>query len=459
MAIEDNFVVAIEIGSSKVTGLAGRKHPDGVIQILAYVQEPSSAFIRKGRINNMSKMTQCIQNIKEKLEQKMQLSISSVLVGIGGMGMRTVANTEVRHLESKMEITQDMINEMCDKNRNSANPDYEIIESIPQEYRLGTQLQIDPVGMLSETIEGHYLNIVINSSVPKDIRTCFRNAKLPIHELPINVLVVADAVLSESEKRSGCVFIDMGADTTSVAIFKNNILRHLAVIPLGGSNVNRDIISQCQIDDEEAEELKIKYGTAIIDNSEEQKSPILLRDGRNISFENFNELVQARIEEIILNINHQINLSKYSKEQLIAGLVVTGGTSRMKNIDKMLMRDTNFEKMHFVRKSSFTLRGEMRDFNKDGNWNTVLALIDKFGGVYNCCGGRMGEEPDLFGKDGEENGGDIVGDDKENKELPEGGGENPAPPLPKPTKGFKISQKIKDFANKLGRLVSDNDVE
>ena len=106
MATEDNFIVAIELGSSKVTGVAGRKQPDGAIQVLAFAQEPSTTFIRKGRINNVSKMTQCIISMKDKLEQKMQKSVSRVYVGIGGMGMHTVANTVVRHFDSKVEITQ-----------------------------------------------------------------------------------------------------------------------------------------------------------------------------------------------------------------------------------------------------------------------------------------------------------------------------------------------------------------
>ena len=112
MATEDKFIVAIELGSSKVTGIAGRKQPDGATQILAFAQEPSTTFIRKGRINNVNKMTQCILNMKEKLEQKMQKSISRVYVGIGGMGMHTVANSVIRHFDSKVEITQDMVDDI-----------------------------------------------------------------------------------------------------------------------------------------------------------------------------------------------------------------------------------------------------------------------------------------------------------------------------------------------------------
>ncbi len=393
MATEDNFIVAIELGSSKVSGIAGCKQPDGAIQILAFAQEPSTTFIRKGRINNVNKMTQCIINIKEKLEQKMQKSVSRVYVGIGGMGMHTVANTVVRHLDSKVEVTQDMIDSMCDENRNSANIDRDILESVPQEYRLGTQLQTEPVGILTDNIEGHYLNIVAHSTVREEIRNCFRNASVSIADLPITVLAMADNILTGPEKRSGCVFVDMGSETTSVAVFKNNMLRHLAVIPLGSANINRDIMS-LQIEDDEAEELKLKYGSAIADSDAEEHKPILLRDGRQVKYEEFCGLVEARIEEIILNVKTQITLSKYDNAQLIGGLIITGGASHMKDIDKAFVRDTKFEKIRFVRNLRIPLVNKnFPDFNADGQWNAAIALLDK--GEINCCGGSIGQpEPE-----------------------------------------------------------------
>ena len=393
MAKEDNFIVAIELGSSKVTALAGRKQPDGAIQVLACAQEPAENFIRKGRINNVNKMTQCILNMKEKLEQQLQKSVSRVYVGIGGMGMHTVANTVVKHFDSKVEITQEMVDAMCDENRNTASPDRDILESVPQEYRLGTQVQTDPVGILSDGIEGHFLNIVANQSVREEIRNCFRTAGVAIADLPITVQALADAMLTEPEKRSGCVFVDMGAETTSVAVYKNNLLRHLAVIPLGGANVNRDIMS-LQIEDDEAEELKLKYASAIADNSGEKRKPIVLRDGRHIDFDEFSGLVEARMEEIILNIKNQITLSKYDKGQLIGGLVITGGASHLKDIDKAFVRDTQFEKIRFVRNIRIPLRaGEFGEFNADGDCNSAIALLDK--GEMNCCGGSLGQ-PTLF---------------------------------------------------------------
>lgn len=393
MATEDNFIVAIELGSSKVTGVAGRKQPDGAIQVLAFAQEPSTTFIRKGRINNVSKMTQCIISMREKLEQKMQKSVSRVYVGIGGMGMHTVANTVARHFDSKVEITQEMVDAISDENRTSASADRDILESVPQEYHLGAQTTVDPVGILADSIEGHYLNIVANSSVREEIRNCFRTAGVTIADLPITVQALADSMLTEPEKRSGCVFVDMGAETTSVAVYKNNLLRHLAVIPLGGANINRDIMS-LQIEDDEAEELKLKYGSAVQESDTDAHKPIALRDGRTIPYDEFMGLVEARVEEIVLNVKNQISLSNYDVSQLIGGLIVTGGAANIRNIDKAFTRDTKFEKIRFVRSIRIPLRTpDYPGLNNDGDCNAAIALIDK--GEINCCGGDLGQ-PDLF---------------------------------------------------------------
>lgn len=397
MATEDNFIVAIELGSSKVTAIAGRKQPDGAIQVLAFAQEQSSSFIRKGRINNITKMTQCISGMKEKLEKKLQKTISRVYVGVGGMGMHTVGNVVVRHFSEKTTVEQDVVDSIMEENLGTLTGDRVILDTVPQEFKLGTQITVEPVGISAESIEGRYLNILASATVGEDIRNCFRNAGVAIAGMPITVLALADAILTEPEKRSGCVFVDMGAETTSVAIYKNNILRHLAVVPLGGANINRDIAS-LQIEDDEAEALKLKFGSALSADGESDSLPILLRDGRQVKHEEFKGLVEARMEEIILNINNQIALSKYDKSQLIGGIVITGGAANMKDIEKAFERYTGFEKLRFVKNIRIQLRAsgrELSDFNADGSCNAAVAIIDK--AELNCCGGDLGANtPDIF---------------------------------------------------------------
>ena len=398
----DDFIVAIELGSSKVTAIAGQKQPDGAIKVLAYAQDPSESFIRKGCINNFNKMTSCVDSIKKRLENALGMTVSGCYVGIGGMGMHTVPNTVTRHLGEKQLITAEMVNNVKDSNNSMPGNDREILEVIPQDYQLGTQTVADPIGIASDVIEGHFLNIIANASVSESVYTCFRNAHLNVVGMPITVLALADAILTESEKRSGCAFVDMGAETTSVAIFKNNILRHFAVIPLGGANINRDLCT-LQIEDAEAEMLKRKYGQAYTGEDEVEHDPITLSDGRSFKYEDFNGLVEARMEEIILNINNQItSIAKYDESKLVSGIVVTGGASNIKNIDKAFTSHMKFRKVRFVK--NLRLQAHMAgksasSFNADGSFNAAIALLDK--GEINCCGGLLGQVGGPFDKSAE----------------------------------------------------------
>ena len=171
-----------------------------------------------------------------------------------------------------MLITNEVVDGIRDNNLQSQPGEREILEAVQQEYKLGAQTQLDPVGIQAEGIEGHFLNIVTNRRVREDIYTCFREAGLQVIDLPITFLALADQMLTGPEKRSGCVFVDMGAETTSVAVFKNNLLRHLAVIPLGGDNITRDIAS-LQIEHREAEQLKREYGKAYYEADDESHAP------------------------------------------------------------------------------------------------------------------------------------------------------------------------------------------
>lgn len=399
MATEDSFIVAIELGSSKVTGIAGRKQPDGAIQVLATVQEPSASFIRKGRINNIVKMKTCIQKVKDTLEKSLKKSISHAYIGIGGMGMHTVTNTVLKTFADKTIVTEGIVDEIKDENQQTQTSEREILQAVIQEYKLGTQSQLEPIGIPTESIEGHFLNIVTKKEVKENIDKCINPEEngLEIAGLPITVLALADEMIPEPERQSGCVFVDMGSETTSVAIYKNNMLRHLAVIPLGGRNITADITS-LSIELSEAERLKLKYGRAIYEYDEPQE-PIPMEGGRTIAFSEFAGLIEAREEEIIKNVKRQIELSKLDKNQLIGGIIITGGAANMKDIEKAFTKHTGFEKIQIAQNIPTQIRSaiNMQSFNHDGSYNAALAILEK--GDVNCCGGSLEDgADDMFKK-------------------------------------------------------------
>ncbi len=393
MTTDENIIVAIELGSSKVTGIAGRKQPDGGIQILALAQEPSSTFIRKGLVYNIDKTRQCLINIREKLSKALNKPIRQVYVGLGGQGVATTRNTVLRQLDAQTGITPEIVDSLLDNNLNTHLGEREVLDVIPQEYKVGTQLQVDPIGVLTDSIEGRFLNITASPSLRENIDKCFMQAGIEIADRPIAALALADCMLSEAERRSGCVFVDMGADTTTVSIYKSNILRQLSVIPLGGSNVTKDIMSQ-QMEQDEAEKLKRKYGTAYAELDEDAETgSITLDDGRSIEEVVFLELVEARLEEIIVNVANQIKLSGYTKEQLLAGIIITGGVAATKNLERAFREHTGFDKFRFAKNVSMTVRlpQGQESANKCGNLSTAIALLDK--GEENCCGEIVEDKP------------------------------------------------------------------
>lgn len=154
-----------------------------------------------------------------------------------------------------------------DANRNMKYPEQEILDAVTQEYKVDNQFQIDPVGIPCTRLEGNFLNILWRNTFYRNLNDCFTKAGIAIAEMYLAPLALADSILSETEKRSGCLLVDLGAETTTVSIYYKNILRHLSVIPLGSNNITKDIASQ-QIEEQDAEKMKLKYGSAYTDNND-----------------------------------------------------------------------------------------------------------------------------------------------------------------------------------------------
>ena len=377
------FIAAIELGSSKVTGIAGRKNSDGSMQVLAYVKEDSSSFIRKGIIYNLDKTAQSLTSIINKLEGDLKNSIAKVYVGIGGQSLRTVRNVVSRDLNEETIISQELVDAICDENLEIPLVDMDILDVAPQEYKIGNNLQADPVGVAGSHIEGRFLNIVARASIKKNLERCFEQAKIEIADLLISPLVTANAVLSESERRSGCALIDFGADTTTISVYKNNILRFLTVLPLGGNSITRDITSM-QMEEEEAERLKITFGNVMYEEEEsEEAATCQLEDGsRTVELQALNNIIEARAEEIITNVWNQIQLSGYD-DKLLSGIIITGGAANLKNLDTMLRKRSKIEKIRTARSIRNTIQTDSDLIKKDGTQNTLFGLL--FEGKENCC--------------------------------------------------------------------------
>lgn len=382
MAATD-FIVAIELGSTEITGIAGKKNADGSVNILAHSSEKSDDCIKKGVIYNLDKTTQKLTSVIKDLENKLQAGIKKVYIGVGGLSLRSVKNSETRQLGDDTRISQAIIDSMMEANMDTPLMDYEILAVEPQEYKVGNNLLTEPVGTTASSIEGNYLNIIARPSVKQNIRQCLSHTGYEIAGFTISPMATADTVLTTNEKRSGCALIDFGADTTTVAIYKNNILRHVCVIPLGGNNITKDICSK-QIEEDDAELIKLRYASAYTEHKEGediQDFDITIDGKFSIQSRVLEDIVEARVNEIITNVFNQIKLSNYS-DSLMAGIVVTGGVSNMPNIDKAITNITKIEKVRIAHAGETNVSGNT-NLPKDGTSNTIIGIL--LSGEENCC--------------------------------------------------------------------------
>ncbi|MBR4389881.1 MAG: cell division protein FtsA [Prevotella sp.] len=391
-----DFIVAIELGSAKITGIAGKKNADGSLNVLAIAEEDSSSCIRKGMVYNLDKTSLCLTNILKKLRQTLKSEIAMVYVGASGQSIHCEKNVIARQLPDDTIITQDMINDIMDNNRAMVYPDMEILDAITQEYRVGAQLQADPIGIQAKKLEGNFLNILQRKTYYRNLNQCFDKAGINIAEMYLAPMAMAESVLTENEMRGGCVLVDLGAETTTVQVYYKNILRHLAVIPLGGNNITKDIAS-LSMEEADAERMKLEYASAYTDIEDiEENGTYKVKEDVTISSKVFIECVEARVQEIIENVSMQIP-QEYRNRTLLGGLILTGGGSNMKDIKKAFRNHTKIEKVRIANTVKQTVTSSIPEINaQDGTMNTALGLLAK--GDMNCAGtpvNRMGDR-DLF---------------------------------------------------------------
>ena len=388
------FIVAIELGSTNIIGVAGKKNIDGSISILSVIKEDSTSCINKGVVYNIDKTVQCLTNIIKRLETSLKSKVAQVYVGVGGQSIRSVKNTLIKELPLDTVVTLDMVNELMDANRSMTYPAQEVLDAITQEYKVDAQYQLDPVGIQCTRLEANLLNILWKKSFYRNLNKCFDNAGIAIAEMYLAPLALADSVLTDAEKRVGCVLVDLGAETTTVSVYYRNILRHLAVIPLGGNNITIDIAS-LQMDDENAEKIKLKYASAYTDSKDiDENLKYSIDEDRQVDSKTFIEIVEARLEEIIKNVWYQVP-SEYT-DKLLGGFIITGGVSNMKNIDKAFKQHTGVDKIRIANFVQETINSNIPEITAhDATMNTVLGLIAK--GDMNCAGDEL--TSDLFAKE------------------------------------------------------------
>jgi cell division protein FtsA len=338
--MESEIVVGLDIGTTKIAAIVGRKNEYGKTEILG-IGKSESIGVTRGMVANIEKTVQSIRSAVEEAEQKSGVNIRVVNVGIAGQHIKSIQHRgNIMRNSLDDEITQQDIDVLVENMYKLVmQPGEEIIHVIPQEYIVDKEQGIkDPIGMSGICLEANFHIITGQVAAAKNIHKCISKAGLEVAELILEPLASSDAVLSDDEKEAGVVLVDIGGGTTDIAIFQDGIIRHTAVIPFGGNVVTEDIKEGCTIIRSQAEALKIKFGSALASENKEEEIVSIPglrgRDPKEISLKNLASIIQARMEEIIEHIYYEIKNSGYEKK-LIAGIVLTGGGAQLKHVAQL----------------------------------------------------------------------------------------------------------------------------
>lgn len=339
--VTDEYIVGLDVGTTKIVAMVGRMNEFGKVEILG-LGKTESVGVMRGQVANIERTVQSIKVAVEEAEQKTGVPIKIVNVGIAGQHIKSLQHNGIRTRTSlDSEINQKDIDALIeDMYKLAMLPGEEIIHVIPQEYMVDNESGIkEPIGMSGRRLEANFHIITGQIAAINNLVKCVKKAGLEVSDITLEPLSSADAVLSNEEKEAGVVLVDIGGGTTDVAIFQDSIIRHTAVIPFGGNIITEDIKEGCTIIKNQAELLKIKFGSALA--SENQENEIVSipglrgREPKEITVKNLSHIIEARMEEIIQHVYYEIKNSGFEKK-LIAGVVITGGGAMLKHTTQLV---------------------------------------------------------------------------------------------------------------------------
>jgi cell division protein FtsA len=301
--------------------------------------------VHRGVVNNITQTIQSIQAAISEAENNSGYRINDVVVGIAGQHIRSIQHTDYISRKNPEEVIgeYDIEQLTCQVQNLSMLPGEEIIHALPQEFKIDGQSEIlEPIGMYGARVESSFHIVVGQAASIRNLGRCVKNAGLELTGLTLEPLASADAVLSEEEKEAGVALIDIGGGTTDLAVFKNGVIRHTAVIPFGGNVITEDIKEGCSIIEKQAELLKTRFGSAWPGENKDNEIVSIPglrgREPKEISLKNLSKIIHARVVEIIEQVYAEIKLYGHDepKKKLIAGIVLTGGGSQLQHIKQLV---------------------------------------------------------------------------------------------------------------------------
>jgi len=335
--MNERIVVGLDIGTTKVCAIVASADENGKVNILGVGKAPSDG-LNRGVVVNIEKTVNAIRKAVEQAELASGIKVHAVNVGIAGDHIRSMRSKGVITINNKdQEITPHDVERLLEDCQRIMLPtDQSIIHVIPQEFIVDGQDGItDPVGMSGMRMEAEVHVITGLVSAAKNIYRCVERAGYQVADVILEPLGSSYAVLEDEEKEAGVVLVDIGGGTTDIAIFQDNVIRHISVVAIAGSKVTDDIRIGLSVLEEQAIKLKHEHGLAYVNLVEEEEiipvPGIAGRPPKEIKKSILAQIIQARMEEILEIVAIEIKRSGYASE-LSAGVVFTGGGSLLSGI-------------------------------------------------------------------------------------------------------------------------------
>jgi len=339
-AFRPDVVVALDIGTTKVCAIAGRRNEYGKLEILGVGKVDSEGVLR-GVVSNIEKTVNAISDAIGIVRRSTGVDFKVVHVGIAGQHIKSLQHRGILTRDNDhTEISQRDIDRLItDMHKLVLPPGDKILHVIPQEYTVDNEQGIlDPIGMSGIRMEANFHIITGQITASNNIHRCVERSGMRVANMTLEPIASAAAVLSEEEKEAGVALVDIGGGTTDITIFQDGIIRHTAVVPFGGNVITKDIKDGCNVMVQQAEKLKVKFGSAmseeVYDNRIITIPGLKGRDPKEISEKNLARIIQARVEEILDYVVWEIRRSGYERK-LIGGIVLTGGGALLNHIDKL----------------------------------------------------------------------------------------------------------------------------
>lgn len=324
------IIVTIDIGTSKIIAAAGEKDEKGAIHILALETETTKTSVRRGRIYNVGEVSRKIASLLDRLNRRLNEKILKVYVGVGGQSLMTETYSAIEETEGTI-IDEQLLQSLREKCDNYHSDLLEVLDVVSPEYFVDGKSEKKPIGVSCKKIEAQFKLILGNPAIKRNINICISNSDIEIAGYFVAPLATANVILTDLEKNLGCALVEFGAGVTYLSVYKNNLLKYLATIPIGANVITKDI-SSLNILEEEAEDLKITYGHALVDGKKESDYPAkIIANNREINTEDLNDIIEARVNEIIANIKNQLEISGFANS-LGSGIIIAGGGTALKNL-------------------------------------------------------------------------------------------------------------------------------